>query len=109
MGARGMRGFQAQIQALRACITYLVWRTEGRLMHRKPQEGSAASSNGAAGAFTFPDPPASSMGIIPHHADIAREDLAEEYPLMRLAPLAVTLGELLLRLHISIWKTLCLL
>ena len=69
-------------------------------MYRKPQEGSAASCNGA-GTFTFPDPPASSMGIIPHHAKIAREDLAVEYQLMRLAPLAVTPGEPLLGLHVS--------
>ena len=71
-----------------------------KFMYRKPQEGSAAPCNGT-GTFTFPDPPANSMGVIPHHAKIAREDLAEEYPLMRLAPLAVTPGELLLGLHTS--------
>ena len=60
-------------------------------MYRRAQEGSAASVNGAA-TFTFPDPPASSMGIIPHHAKIAREALAKEYPLMRLAPLAIAPG-----------------
>lgn len=69
-------------------------------MYRKSQEGSAASCNGT-GTFTFPDPPASSMGVIPHHAKIAKEDLAEEYPLMRLDPLAVTPGELLLGQHMS--------
>ncbi len=41
------------------------------------------------------------MGVIPHHAKIAKEDLAEEYPLMRLDPLAVTPGELLLGQHMS--------
>ncbi len=61
-------------------------------MHRRLPDDHGSSQIGD-GTLSFPEAPTSTMSSIPEHASIARENLAEEYGLLHLPPLAIRPGE----------------
>ena len=61
-------------------------------MHRRLPDGHGNGQKGD-GTLSFPEAPASTMSSIPQHANIARENLAEECGLLHLPPLAIRPGE----------------